>query len=180
MMQALSLFVIGVGIGWMCGLSVSPVISGVITTLLAIAAGIITSYQTLKREKADKVEAKGQMDARPAALLILGLALAATFGVLARTYHWLEPLQSSYDSTRQQAASGQNSPVKNPQNQGVLFGVRIEECDELMALAQQNQKAFIGEVQKSTLPGAKRFSEAYPDYDIIKSYVEALCQSIKQ
>jgi len=41
--QVFSVLLSGLGIGWLCGLSWSPVIAGVITSLLAVASGVVST-----------------------------------------------------------------------------------------------------------------------------------------
>lgn len=89
--QALWILIIGVGIGWLVGLSTSPIIAGIITSLIALGAGVVTGLQVIESKKEENVEKeKHYINAKPLALLILGISLAAPCGILVRTYHVFE------------------------------------------------------------------------------------------
>lgn len=86
-----SLVVTGFGIGWLAGLSVSPVISGVITSVIGIAAAVVTALVGLQEEGGE-----GSSQTRrhmpkikvwPLALLIFSIALGSITGILSRNNH---------------------------------------------------------------------------------------------
>lgn len=173
-MQGFSLFGVGLGIGWLTGLSVSPVVGTVVASLLAVAAGTVTGLQGVRR---GKPEGDGPqdvwIDARPAALLVLGVAAASTLGVLARTHQLLEPARQDGDPNR----------VQQPQNVassrwGVLFPSGAEECSELLSLARlRNPDALIDTLKYSKLPWAPELaSKLSNDPNALRIVTEVLCR----
>ena len=99
LVQIISIAVTGLGIGWLVGLSISPVIAGVIASLLGIAG----SAATVIRGNLSGKLTIGSFDARPIAILVVGVAIGATMGIYARTHDILAPLtetRSEMQSTR--------------------------------------------------------------------------------
>lgn len=87
----------GIGIGWLLGLSVSPVVSIVITSITGSAAALIAALSGLE----DKTEQEPAANKRarfptqwavnplPLAILVLGILIGSAFGVWARNHSWL-------------------------------------------------------------------------------------------
>jgi hypothetical protein len=99
--QWLSLLLCGMGVGILTGLSVSPVVNGVLTALLGILSGLLAGAAGLtfrsdpanreqnKDEQSIPPESPFRVDARPCAIFILGIVLGAVSGVIVRTHNWL-------------------------------------------------------------------------------------------
>jgi hypothetical protein len=103
-MRNVIMFLAGASLGWLTGLSVSPVIQGVLTAVLGVVisgvsvlAGLaappfLANKDTPKPEEA-KPSSLGEVASRvqflPVAVLTIGLAAGATLGVFARTHDWL-------------------------------------------------------------------------------------------
>lgn len=89
------LIVTGIGVGWLIGLSVSPVVSIVITSIVGSAAAIVAALSGLN--EADQEESpkdkpypiQRPINPMPLALLVLGMLFGSATGVLARNQHWL-------------------------------------------------------------------------------------------
>lgn len=163
MIQLLSLLIIGLSIGWLAGLSVSPVIATILSSLVGIAGGIVAGARSLSRENSSGSSpvSLAQVDARPAALLVLGIALAAPLGILARTSGLFEPSEKASSSA--------------PADQGVLFGVNAVQCEELRAMDSfPNERIYRTRLANSGDWG--RLLEAQvTDTPQLKSIVEAIC-----
>lgn len=100
---ALCLFGSGCGVGWMVGLSVSPIVQTLVGSVVALLvtlasglAGIKTSAQDPPSSEASPTPTtaggglfKRSLDPVPIALFVVGLALGSTFGIYARTNDWL-------------------------------------------------------------------------------------------
>jgi hypothetical protein len=161
--QRLSLLLIGLGIGWLVGLSASPVVGSVIASLIGVAAGIVVTLQAIAPARAPSV------DARPAALLVLGIALSASAGTLARTHHLLEPR-----AQRQLAAIDVSEESKT--YAGALFRVPVDECAQLRGYWTRGERdLFVGEFRNSTIPRAKELASKVQNADILYLVVEAVC-----
>jgi hypothetical protein len=103
LMIVLYLAAIGVGIGWLIGLSVSPVVSIVITSITGSAAAIIAILSGVE-DKDDKsqetakehpVRLRWAIDPLPLAVLVVGILVGSAIGVWARNHSWLgSPVES--------------------------------------------------------------------------------------
>jgi hypothetical protein len=115
--QWFALLVIGFGIGWLTGLSVTPVVAAVLTTLLALASSLVAVLQVIDQRQSGNLPLKlPSANAGPLAALVTGIAVGATGGIIARTHHWLEPY---------------GSEIIRASDAGVLFGFESSECDSL-------------------------------------------------
>jgi hypothetical protein len=153
----------GLGIGWLSGLSVSPVIATVLASLLGIAGGLVAGVRASGANSGDKASADrlSAVNAIPAAVLILGIAVGAPLGIVARTHQIFEPADAParIDSTAQ----------------GVLFNLTSEHCDKLRARARDvNEQAFRDTLYTSGEWG--RLLETHiSDTQTLKRVVEDLC-----
>lgn len=94
----IALVVTGFGIGWLAGLSVSPVVSIVITSVTGSVATIIAALSGVKEEFL-KPEAQPNVLKRllaavtpvPLAWLVVGLLVGSSWGLWARTHNWFSP-----------------------------------------------------------------------------------------
>lgn len=94
----IALVVTGFGIGWLAGLSVSPVVSIVLTTVTGSVATIIAALSGVKEEFLDP-EAQPNVLKRllaavtpaPLAWLVVGLLIGSSGGLWARTHNWFSP-----------------------------------------------------------------------------------------
>jgi hypothetical protein len=194
------MLLIGTGVGWLMGLSVSPVVTAVVTSLLGIVAGIVTSLKTIKENTADATPLNLRhvgVDARPAALLVIGIALAVPGGIVTRTHHLLEPAapaQNGSTPTKQAPATTENDLQRALVNffdrtlqsldrssedryGGYLFNAPVEQCDRLLALAERGEhQAFVGELKNSILPYSKEFAARITDLKTLQTIVEILCR----
>lgn len=85
----------GLGIGWLIGLSTSPVVAAVIATLLAAAAAIAGAGKLTD----GVVSAPLQVSPLPLALLTIGISIAATCGMEYRTARLLRGQFAPADET---------------------------------------------------------------------------------
>lgn len=86
----LALVVTGVGIGWLAGLSVSPVISVVITSVIGVAAAVVTALSGLKQESSKTEPLKAltfRVEVWPLAILVIALVVGSGLGIVARNHH---------------------------------------------------------------------------------------------
>jgi hypothetical protein len=94
----LYIIIAGVGIGWLIGLSVSPVVSIVITSVTGSVAAIVAALSGVRLETDGTENAENQtrrprwkVNAAPVAMLAIGLIAGSTAGIVFRTYDWLSP-----------------------------------------------------------------------------------------
>lgn len=101
------LVVVGLGVGWLVGLSVSPVVSIVVSSVTGIAAAIVATMIGLEDERTrarngsedcETPNCRWRVNPWPLSILIIGLVLGSIGGVWARTHNWLG--ESPYDAVQ--------------------------------------------------------------------------------
>ena len=158
---ALSLVVAGLGLGWLVGLSLTPVIGAVLTSLLGLVAGVVAGLSVLST---DKVKIYNTW---PMALLILGIAVGASAGVLARTNDLLGQI---YPQTAVPGAA-----PEAPADRTGLFLGSVEECERLSG---QPDSALPSALQTSDEAWAPRAAAAFAgDPAGMRKVVEVICAS---
>ena len=173
--QWLSLVVIGAGIGWLVANSASPVLGGVLTSLLGIAAGGLAALKAAHGNGGTPHEPRLSFDARPLALLVAGLALAATAGLYVRSHALLEPPEVR-DALRRAAAGGAlETSFSDPTARARLFGISTTECQQLLSLGN-SPEGLADQFRRSSIPGAERLADSIDDPTILLKIVEAQCE----
>lgn len=117
--NAVCLVLCGLGVGWLIGLSVSPVLHIIVTSIIAFVVSVVsalagvrigvqaepsgtdkTTHEKMTSEDAAltgaaatsaRTKVAEQVSIVPLTLLIVGLAMGSSFGVYARTNEWLSP-----------------------------------------------------------------------------------------
>ena len=100
----LMLLISGIGIGWLAGLSVSPVIAQILSTILGVLAAVLAVLSGVKWTADQKDGEPGEqgsppagkhalqkinmVSAVPAGILIVGLVFGSMLGMTARTHDW--------------------------------------------------------------------------------------------
>ena len=161
--QALAVLVSGLGIGWLVGLSASPVVSGVIASLLGVAAGVVTTFRGASASSAKSFVT----DARPVAILVVGVALGATAGVAVRTHDLLSP-PAKLEQAEQSTVSRENLISRS-----VLFAQPgSDECAELLSLEPKYIRLGF---KSSSSEEIRRLGEIIQDTELLRSIAEAIC-----
>lgn len=90
---SISFIIIGLGIGWLAGLSVSPVVSTIISVLLALVASSIAFLTNVNFKKVDKEQIfdNWHHSIFLMAFLMLGMIVGSLFGIYAREHNILAP-----------------------------------------------------------------------------------------
>jgi hypothetical protein len=95
LLAPLSLFVSGLCVGWLIGLSISPVLQTVLTSVLALVTGAVSILAGLSVADGDSGDKPRRRRVKvtpvPVAMLVLGIAIGAPFGIHARTNLWFGP-----------------------------------------------------------------------------------------
>ena len=90
--SSLCLFLSGVAIGWLTGLSVSPTIHLVITSILATVGGIVGALAGIEHSASEEtqgvIKKAPKITPVPMALLLIGLLPGSIMGLKARTNEW--------------------------------------------------------------------------------------------
>jgi hypothetical protein len=169
--QNLSILVLGAGIGWLSGLSISPVIEHVITALIGLAGGVVTGIYSVRSRVASSSEANTpSVSALPAALLVVGMAVGAPLGIMGRT-HAIFGNAGQKDQVKQSAGKSSDNEGK-----AVLYDAHTTDCGEFMGV--ENQDAELRNAMKlSTQPWAKVLADSETDPTVVKAVMEAICET---
>ena len=153
----------GISVGWLTGLSASPVLSTVLGALLGLIGGIAAAISGRN--------ASTGLDMRAAEVLLVGVALAAPFGVLTRTYRLLEPNGSAQNIGA--IGSGTSEEVARIRAlTGALYGTGGTHCDRLISTPRERLRS---ELRISGLGWAPGLESAIGDTELLAAIVEAIC-----
>lgn len=97
LLRTISLLIIGLGVGWLAGLSVSPVATILISGLLGVAIAVVGILSISLKHQNDKGEAvrsvwfevAEEISIGSLALIVFGIALGVSLGICARTHNFL-------------------------------------------------------------------------------------------
>lgn len=98
LLNSLCVLMSGLGLGWLVGLSASPVIQIILTSLIAIVvslSGALAGISATKQEddppqdNNKRRSLSSVLDPLPVMCLVIGLAIGSSIGVYARTNDWL-------------------------------------------------------------------------------------------
>lgn len=139
--RAVAIVVSGAGIGWLLGLSASPVLHIVIASIMAIAGGVVATLANPPgRDDASTMARTLGASPAPLALLLAGIAVGSGAGIYARTNEvFVRPravidrwVNLGLDRVRvTDALFEQLHPAATDgrANTGLLFGVSVRDCD---------------------------------------------------
>lgn len=158
--SCISLGLIGASVGWLVGLSVSPVVQSVLTSLLAIASTLLLATSGLSRSDAGMLSKfSAAVVLPPAACFFVALAFSASLGVSCRTNYtfgmnpenladrWAKTGWSDAELHRklfqlahQHESTPSNPGPTNPGTGAGLFNeISADECTQLKGLTSDPQ-----------------------------------------
>jgi len=179
-----SLVWVGIGVGWLVGLSVTPVVSTVISAITAATATVVAAMSGF--------EGKPQWSVSPipTALLVAGIVLGSTLGMKARNEDWwgqdMEreaqawiqaglPLEKEVIVQRlfesQYPSTGGASAPPAPRTTG-LFGISTDECARMRGLSDNDLRR---EVRLLSDTRTSRLADIVSSPEELKEIVEVLC-----
>jgi hypothetical protein len=172
LLQAVCVFIIGASIGWLAGLSLSPVIATILNSVLSVGTGLVVGLHSLSSQNTDDRAVGHDVDVRPVALFTLGIAVAASLGIVARTHSLFGPPSSDLQVTHIQPGA---SDVRERQLAGGLFASQGERCADLRAKADfPNPDAFRDALRDLGTDG-NALVDKVPDVAVLRLAVRALC-----
>jgi hypothetical protein len=201
--NTLSLIIIGLGIGWLAGLSVSPVVSIIITSIVGVVITLLSALSGLKileqSEKSPDAETSShwQVDPIPIAFLILGIVLGSILGITARTHNWLgidihvdvhaeiqkwkavgidekDIVQRLFEREYPLSESSKNVSQADIK-QSVLFGQTHNECQRLLSYSPDNLPI---QLTISTIDIFNDLPSIIHDPEILEKVVTAQCEKL--
>lgn len=147
----ISFTIIGLGIGWLAGLSLSPVISTIISALLALVASSMAFLTNLNFKKEDKAQVVDDWSNSIffMALLMLGIVVGSSAGIYAREHNAFGlSLEKRAEITRNLATEDRKREWKNLENDIKSFQPILDTYIE-----DNIKKAILQEfIQKRMLP----------------------------
>ncbi|MCP4545438.1 MAG: hypothetical protein GY835_03090 [bacterium] len=166
--QGLAILFTGLGVGWLVGLSVSPVVSAVIAVLLALAGPMASTFREVL--PSDSIQPK--TNAWPVALLTLGVALGATTGIFVRTHDILGP-ENREDIQEIAQNDGHESRAGDLASKTGLFSQPGgDECKDLLSAGSRRIRFVF---RSSGLEEVRALGELIENPEILQKVAEALC-----
>jgi hypothetical protein len=178
----IALAVSGIGIGWLVGLSASPVTATVIAALMALVATSVGLIAGLRPTEESPLFLPGgakfvrEASAVPVAIVIMSIAAAAPVGIAARAYHWFGPNEPMASASVPQPASDTEGkpkvPGPLPDFPGLFAEVSGPECKTLRSL---NKEDLEREMASSKSQLIRKLAEDYHGQpDRLQNFVECL------
>lgn len=88
--HAISLVIIGIGVGWLTGLSISPVVAGLLSSIIGavlVLAAILSGFSY--GDNSSPIRIAGDVSPVPFALLMVGIIAGTSSGIWVRTHNVL-------------------------------------------------------------------------------------------
>lgn len=160
----------GLGIGWLAGLSLSPVAHIVVTSVLGLAAAAVAVFASVDlpaKEKEEKTEPnganasgaklpRGPVNAAPIALLVLSISAGAPLGVYVRTHEFLGVQESHSADDKKKSNDKDEGKEKPADRRGGLF---VGEGVNLSATQAHDQPGLIlAELKGAKNPSVQKFA----------------------
>jgi len=156
--NSMSLIIIGLGIGWLAGLSVTPVIVSIIVALFGVIAPLIAILVGVTPKNEQRI------NLLPIALLIVGLALGSILGIFTRTHNLLGITASASHDVPSSVST-------------VLFGGEHDECERLLTY---DNNELPKEVEYSTIEIFNDLPNLIKDLKILRKVLENQCAKLKE
>lgn len=168
--QICGLLIAGIGIGWLAGLSLSPVVATVLAAIMSAVGGAVAGLAS-----AGYAPARQRVNAWPAAILVLGVAIGSPAGILARTHNLFgrAAFEAGQVKTEPPAASKTQDPRVVSAGLSALYSVAGDDCKRLLGSPDQ---ALAGALDTSRFPWAVRLSKRISDPKVLRQVVECLCE----
>lgn len=186
-----ALWAAGLSVGWLTGLSVSEILATVLTAVLGVLVGAVTTIRSLRRQRGGARALVRLPLAVPVACMMIGIATGAPLGVVARTHGWFDapvPTREASKDTRRASPATTTEPAQAsqipvqppPQKQGVLFGIDKGECTELMILARSDVDSLRRDLKRSPNMELQEIERRVSDPEKLRATVTALCSAQPQ
>ena len=162
----MSLIVIGLGIGWLIGLSITPGTTlTVITSIMTVVVLLITVVSGLESKVLENEHLKWKVSSIPIVFFVIGLAGGASVGVYARTHNWL-----GVDSPLTQGKSDNSS------TSGGLFAGKNKECKNLLSYEGDE---LLEQLEYSTIKIFNELPSVISDSKLLHKLIEKQCAAFQ-
>lgn len=214
LIHSCSLVIIGFGIGWLAGLSVSPVVSTIITSIVGVTVTLISVLSGIKNRPAQSDEdtenhanPRWSVNPVPIALLIVGILIGSTLGIMVRTRNslgateprrdvraeiqrWtdvgLDPqevarrlfdLEYPVNADASKSAGQASSGEQANFRQSVLFGDEYKECEDLVRRSPAQLPVLLRDSDNEIF---NQLPDIIQDPETLEQMVELLCEQLGQ
>lgn len=165
----------GVLIGFLTGLSVSPVTSIVLTSVVAVVVATTSAVAAITSKAGDSnpdARAWPEVNPMPVAVLLVGITAGSMIGIFTRSHDWLGTIQSSRTGTTTLSTM---SDTEQKARSGVLFRAETSECNDWRTISEQEP---LRERLKKGVPvdsSLSRIISGCRDLDCLRAVTELRC-----
>jgi len=159
----LSFLLAGLSVGWLAGLSVSPVLATILTAVLGALVGVTVA------KKAVEEASTPILQAWPLAIFLFGVAAFAPLGIVVRTHGMLERRNDSPTTTGSQDS---DHDAASRAGQGVLFATSTDQCERLTGSTPSRLRTNL---RTSSLPWARAIEANVDDESALERIVSQTC-----
>ncbi len=190
--RAVCITISGGCVGFITGLSVSPVAGVVLSSVVAVVVALTSALAGLGTDPSPD-EPGGKLSLRrtrvavnplPVTLLLLGMVAGSIAGIWTRTHDWLGTLNTSGTTgtsetgpSKEQKSGPATTGETGKSRAGVLYSAEASECSDWHGI---NDAAVLraNMVQSKTVsskPSLVRLTIGCSNFDCLQGLVEALC-----
>lgn len=132
--NALCLLISAVSVGWIAGMSVSPVVDTVVSSLLSVLVAIaslssgLNDKATAVAERSSFIKQLAGINLLSIAVLTAGIVIGSCLGIYTRTHQLLEKQQTSLKITSEDNVVSQNRAAAAL---GVLYSLPAHACGDI-------------------------------------------------
>ncbi len=135
--RAVGIAISGGCVGFLTGLSVSPVAGVVLTSVVAVVVALVSTLAGLsgsspspnhEEPNSARHETRGAVSALPVTALLLGIVAGVIPGIWTRTHNWLGVSEKTTGLGEHEGAA----------SLGVLYSTETSQCNDLRGIADEN------------------------------------------
>jgi hypothetical protein len=159
----ISIIIIGISFGWLIGMTTSPVMQIVVTSLVALVVSLVTILSGLEKKEDKEGEEMGSEKKKranqflnrsinpiPIMLMMIGIVLGSMTGVWTRTHEWLGGPDAVPKTLKQQVDEWESAGMNR---EDAVYGLFTRETGISMSLNDENPTSGneINPTQEGTL-----------------------------
>jgi len=173
------LFISGLGVGYIMGMSISPVVGIVLASLITLVVSLSSALAGIGVKKLEhsapedsSILRRIEVNPLPIMALTVGIAFGGSFGIWMRTHAWLGTLNpgTQVETADQKATKQTDHKVRA----GVFYGVTASQCNDLRSAPSETLLANIN--QWTDDANVKAIATKCPDADCRRSLVYIICK----
>ena len=167
--QICALLIAGFGIGWLAGLSLSPVVSTLLAGIMSVVGGVVAGLASAGSEVA-----RPRVNAWPAAILVLGVAMGSPAGIVARSHNLFgrATVEAAAVAKPEAATVAKSSDPEVMAALSALYSTPGDDCKRLLGSPDQ---ALVGALDSSRFPWGPRLARRFSEPRVLRQVVECLC-----